>query len=183
MKRIPTLLFAVLLAPICIFGQTAFEADSLRYVQELQERRIPQLIEVRSDSTATLYASPYDSTVQVSQIAGLPLFLLGDEGGYWACCYLGRLAYVRKSAAVNTEAIQRAYDSVSRHYRYLLAYNAVVQGLQLALEYTEQATQAVAQGTVNEEPHIKSFLESQHRSLPDAMPYLSKTEPHAVFGM
>ena len=181
-KRIPALLFAAFACIWALPAQTTFEEDSLQCISELQQKKIPELIEVRAEGEATLYVSPMDTTQRVTKMAGFPLFLLGDEGGYWACCYLGRLAYVRKSAALNTAAIQKAYDSVSRNYRYLLAYNAVVQGLQLALEYTEQAQIAISDNSIDQEPMLKAFLESPHRTLPDAMPYLNKVNPRAFYG-
>lgn len=184
MKRIPTLLFAVLAFSLTVSAQTSFELDSLKYIEELQLKKIPQLIEVRVDSDAVLYPSPIDTatTVRITKMAGMPLFLLGDEGGYWACCYFGRIAYVLKSAVMNSAAIQRAYDDASHHYRYLLAYNAVVQGLRLALEYTEQAQTAMGDNSIDEEPTLKTFLESKHRNLPEALPYLDKMDPKAFFG-
>lgn len=182
MKRISTLLFACVGFVITAFAQTPFQADSLRFVEELQQNKIPQLIEVRTEAGVPIYASPTDTKPTCVRADGMPLFLLGDEGGYWACCYLGRMGYVRKSAAENTAAIQRAYDGVSRHFRYLLAYNAVVQGLQLALEFTEQAQTALGDNSIKDEPMIRAFLESKHRELPDAMPYLDKIDPKACFG-
>lgn len=184
-KRIHALLFAAFMLPIftnSLQAQTTFEEDSLQYIQEIQQKKIPQLIEVRAEGEATLFASPMDTVQKVSKMAGFPLFLLGDEGGYWACCYLGRLAYVRKNATVNTAAIQQAYNNVSRHYHYLLAYNAIIQGLQLALEYTEQVQTAIADNSIDDEPSLKAFLESQHRTLPDALPYLNKLDPRAFYG-
>lgn len=182
MKRISTLLFAVLASAMTIAAQTSFELDSLQFVEELQQKKIPQLIEVRTVGEPTLYASPLDSTQRVTKLTGFPLFLLGDEGSYWACCYFDKLVYVRKNMVVNTPAIQNAYNNVSRHYRYLLAYNAVVQGLQLALEYTEQAQTAMGDNSIADEPTLSAFLESKHRSLPDALPYLDKMDPKAFFG-
>ena len=182
MKRISALLFCFFTLLITSTAQTPFQLDSLQYMEELRERPIPQLIEVRAEGQATLYASSTDTLKKISKMAEMPLFLLGDEGAYWACCYLGRIAYVRKSAAVNSAAIQEAYNRVSHHYRYLLAYNAVVQGLQLALEYTEQTQKALADGSIEEESAYKEFLNSKHRELSDALPYLDKVDPKAFFG-
>ncbi len=182
MKRISTLLFAAFGLLISALAQSPFELDSLQYIQELQEKKIPQLIEVRAEGESTLFFSPTDTTKHFNKIDGMPLFLLGDESRYWACSYLGRTAYVRKSDAVNSEAIQRAYDSASRHYRYLLAYNAVVQGLQIALDYSEQAQKAVADGTLDNEPDLQLYLNSRHRELDDATGYLDKMDPRAFFG-
>ena len=182
-KRIPALLFTVFTCVLAMPAQTTFEEDSLQYISELQQKKIPELIEVRAEGETTLYASPIDSLQKITKMADFPLFLLGDEGGFWACCYLGRMVYIRKSATLNTAAIQRAYDNVSRHYRYLLAYNAVLQGLQLALEFTEQAQIAVSDNSIDDEPMLKDFLESKHRTLPDAMPYLNKMDPRAFYGI
>ncbi len=181
-KRHLCLLFAAFLFSLPHKAQTTFEEDSLQFVQEMQERRIPQLIEVRAEGDATLYGSPTDTTLRVAKLPGFPLFLMGDEGGFWACSYFGRLAFVRKSAAENTALIQKAINSVSRNYCYMLAYNALVQGLQLAIEYTEQAQNALGDNSINDEPELQAFLQSRHRELPDAFPYLDKIEPRAFYG-
>ncbi|MBR1838481.1 MAG: hypothetical protein IJ786_02880 [Bacteroidaceae bacterium] len=182
MKRISTLLFVLLSLSLTAWAQSPFELDSLKYIEELQARRIPQLIEVRAEGEATLYASSIDTMLQVTKMAAMPLFLLGDEGAYWACAYLGKLAYVRKSAALNTAAIQKAWDEMSRHYRYLVAYNAMVQSLQLAVEYAEQTQLAVSEDKLQDDPVLLQYFESKHRTLTDALPYLDKLNPKAYFG-
>ena len=67
MKRISALLFCFFTLIVSSTAQTPFQLDSLQYKEELHERPIPQLIEVRAEGQATLYASSTDTLMKISR--------------------------------------------------------------------------------------------------------------------